>query len=40
MKLNCYLNYLQPIDLELPIIVKLKVVDTEPGIKGDTAQGK
>ncbi|KAL9227869.1 hypothetical protein vseg_003510 [Gypsophila vaccaria] len=29
----------KPIDLELPIIVKLKVVDTEPGVKGDTAQG-
>lgn len=29
----------KPIDLEIPIIVKLSVVDTEPGFKGDTAQG-
>ncbi|KAH9609239.1 hypothetical protein KSS87_015298 [Heliosperma pusillum] len=29
----------KPIDLELPMIVKLKVVGTDPGLKGDTAQG-
>ena len=34
------LNYLQAIDLELPLIVKLIVVDTDPGVKGDTAQGE
>jgi len=39
MKLNYYLDSLQAIDLELPIIVKLTVVDTEPGIRGDTVQG-
>eukprot|EP01018_Ginkgo_biloba_P022072 Gb_23992 [translate_table: standard] len=27
------------IDVDLPITVKFKVVDTEPGVKGDTAQG-
>ncbi|XP_074577374.1 uncharacterized protein LOC141833778 [Curcuma longa] len=27
------------IDFELPIIVKLTVVDADPGLKGDTAQG-
>ncbi|XP_028782799.1 uncharacterized protein LOC114738903, partial [Neltuma alba] len=27
------------IDLELPITVKLSVVDVDPGLKGDTAQG-
>ncbi|KAL5738963.1 hypothetical protein ACOSP7_027914 [Xanthoceras sorbifolium] len=27
------------IDFELPITVKLKVVDVDPGLKGDTAQG-
>ncbi|KMT06525.1 hypothetical protein BVRB_7g156990 [Beta vulgaris subsp. vulgaris] len=39
--MDCNLQFWngKPIDLELPIIVKLKVVDTEPGIKGDTAQG-
>lgn len=29
----------QAIDIEIPIIVKLTVVDTDPGIRGDTAQG-
>ena len=28
-----------PIAIELPITVELKVVETEPGYKGDTAQG-
>ncbi len=27
----------QPIDIELPMSVDLKVVDSEPGVKGDTA---
>lgn len=29
----------QPLDIQLPITVDLKVVDTAPGVKGDTAQG-
>ena len=29
----------QPIDIQLPITVDLKVVETAPGAKGDTAQG-
>lgn len=29
----------QVIDLDLPITVKLSVVDVDPGLKGDTAQG-
>lgn len=29
----------QVIDFELPITVKLKVVDVDPGLRGDTAQG-
>ncbi len=29
----------QPIDIELPAAVELKVVDAEPGVKGDTATG-
>jgi len=28
-----------PIDLELPIFVELKVIKTDPGIKGDTVSG-
>lgn len=32
-------NSSQVIDFELPIIVKLTVVDVDPGLKGDTAQG-
>ena len=31
--------YLQVINVELPIIVIVKVVQTDPGLKGDTAQG-
>lgn len=27
------------IDFELPIQVKVKVVEVDPGLKGDTAQG-
>ena len=29
----------QVIDFELPITVKLTVVDVDPGVRGDTAQG-
>lgn len=29
----------QPIDIEIPITVNLKVVQTDPGFKGDTATG-
>lgn len=29
----------QPISVELPFFVELEVADTEPGVKGDTAQG-
>jgi len=29
----------EPIDLELPTSVSLKVVETDPGLKGDTASG-
>ena len=29
----------QPIALELPIFLELKVVETDPGIRGDTASG-
>src|SRR5688500_20396497 len=27
----------RPIDVELPIFIELKVVDPEPGVRGDTA---
>ena len=29
----------QPIGVELPLFVELKIVQTEPGVKGDTASG-
>jgi elongation factor P len=29
----------RPIAVELPIFIELKVVDTEPGVRGDTASG-
>ena len=29
----------RPIDVELPIFIELKVVDAEPGVRGDTASG-
>ena len=29
----------QVIDIELPITLKVKIVQTDPGIKGDTAGG-
>ncbi|XP_021723270.1 uncharacterized protein LOC110690704 [Chenopodium quinoa] len=39
--MDCNLQFWngKAIDLELPLIVKLTVIDTEPGIKGDSAQG-
>ena len=33
------LSSLQVIDFELPIQVKVTVVESDPGVKGDTAQG-
>lgn len=32
-------KWLQVIDFDLPITVKLKVVEVDPGLRGDTAQG-
>lgn len=29
----------QPVDVELPILVELEVVETAPGVKGDTVSG-
>lgn len=29
----------RPIDVELPIFIELRVVDAEPGVRGDTASG-
>jgi elongation factor P len=29
----------RPIDVELPIFIELKVIDAEPGVRGDTASG-
>jgi elongation factor P len=29
----------RPIDVELPIFIELKVVDADPGVRGDTASG-
>lgn len=29
----------KPVEIELPVTVDLKVVETPPGVKGDTAQG-
>ncbi len=29
----------RPIDVELPIFIELKVVDAEPGVRGDTSSG-
>ena len=28
-----------PIDIEIPIFVELEIINTEPGLKGDTASG-
>lgn len=33
------MTWLQVIDFEVPITVKLTVVDVDPGLRGDTAQG-
>lgn len=33
------LSLFQVIDFELPITVQLKIVDVDPGLRGDTAQG-
>ncbi len=39
--MECELNYCdgEPIDVELPEQVELEVEDTDPGVKGNTAQG-
>lgn len=37
VKLTFYQD--EPIDIELPASVELKVVESEPGVKGDTATG-
>jgi elongation factor P len=37
VKISSYNN--EPIEIEIPITVELKVVETEPGFAGDTAQG-
>jgi elongation factor P len=29
----------QPVDVEIPITVNLRIVETDPGLKGDTASG-
>ncbi|CAO2823934.1 unnamed protein product [Amaranthus hypochondriacus] len=39
--MDCNLQFWngKAIDLEVPLLVKLTVVDTDPGVKGDAAQG-
>ncbi|XP_057549695.1 uncharacterized protein LOC130827842 [Amaranthus tricolor] len=39
--MDCNLQFWngKAIDLEVPLLVKLTVVDTDPGVKGDSAQG-
>ncbi len=39
IKLNIIFYKQKPISLELPNFVSLKVVETDPGLKGDTASG-
>lgn len=39
MELNVVFYREEPIAVELPTFVELRVVDTPPGVKGDTAQG-
>jgi elongation factor P len=39
MNLTLLLHNGAPIGLELPVFVELKVVKTEPGVRGDTASG-
>ena len=39
IKLSVLYHKGRPISIELPIFVELKVAQTDPGLKGDTAQG-
>ena len=39
IRLNVLYHNKKPISIELPNFVSLKVVETDPGLKGDTAQG-
>jgi len=39
METNVLFLKSEPLSIEFPAFVNLKVVDTEPGIRGDTAQG-
>ena len=39
MTVNILIYEHRPIDVELPIFIELKVVDAEPGVRGDTASG-
>ena len=39
MNLTLLLHNGMPIGMELPVFVELKVVKTEPGVRGDTASG-
>lgn len=39
MVVKILLHEQEPIAVELPIFIKLKVRDTEPGVRGDTASG-
>ena len=39
IKLNVLYHNRRPISIEFPNFVSLKVVETDPGLKGDTAQG-
>ena len=39
MNISVLMNGEKPIAVELPLFVELAVTDTEPGVRGDTAQG-
>ena len=39
MRLDILYHEAEPLDVELPVAVELKVVETDPGFKGDTASG-
>jgi elongation factor P len=39
MNVKILISEHRPIDVELPIFIELKVVDAEPGVRGDTASG-
>jgi elongation factor P len=39
IELEVLMNDEEPIGVELPITVELKITDTEPGFRGDTASG-